>query len=117
MPTFNLQTNGARGMSTPLLGWQPCRRRPVPLPSASAAHPAHPHHPLCFRTICCAVPGDRVSASQIVADLSKAVAAATGKPEAVRSHGCLLLTQAVLTTTQASHTCCLRVFTAADVTR
>ena len=29
-----------------------------------------------------AVPGDRVSASQIVADLSKAVAAATGKPEA-----------------------------------
>ena len=32
-----------------------------------------------------AVPGDRVSASQIVADLSKAVAAATGKPEAVRS--------------------------------
>lgn len=28
------------------------------------------------------VPGDRVSASQIVADLSKAVAAATGKPEA-----------------------------------
>ncbi|EFN53805.1 hypothetical protein CHLNCDRAFT_136510 [Chlorella variabilis] len=27
------------------------------------------------------VPGDRVSASQIVADLSKAVAQATGKPE------------------------------------
>lgn len=31
-----------------------------------------------------AVPGDRVSSSQLVQDLSKAVAKATGKPEAVR---------------------------------
>jgi hypothetical protein len=32
-----------------------------------------------------AVPGDRVSASQIIADLSKAVASAVGKPESVSS--------------------------------
>lgn len=55
-------------------GWrQPPRRRRCRLGTANPA----PLPPVL------AVPGDRVSASQIVADLSKAVAQATGKPEGV----------------------------------
>ena len=73
MPTFNLTTNGVKrdGGVGGHTAASDCRRAQI----------------ACRRLMRCppsAVPGDRVSASQIVSDLSKAVAKSTGKPETVR---------------------------------
>lgn len=91
MPTFNLTTNGnshMRPISARLQG--PCGRaacdqaRSAPRPSL-------------------AVPGDRVSSSQLVQDLSKAVAKATGKPEAVSAGASLPVVTAVPAAPRPGH--------------
>lgn len=56
--------------------------------SSVAAHHRKVRWPCRTLLHCAAVPGDRVSSSQLAADLSKAVSKATGKPEAVRSRAC-----------------------------